>query len=199
MEQLAILILAAGSSERLGQPKQLLPYTDKNMLHHVASEALKITKNVVVVLGSNAEIIQEEIKDLRVQFLYNKDWKEGMSSSIRNGLSFLLKEELLIDVLIIMVSDQPFVSQSLLNEMIIKYKESKKPIIACAYKDTVGVPVLFDSTFFNDLLALQGQSGAKKIIAQNRSSTETIPFPMGYVDIDTKEDYEAFKKIHSSN
>jgi molybdenum cofactor cytidylyltransferase len=199
MEKPAILILAAGSSQRLGQPKQLLSHTNNSLLYYAASEALKTTNNVVVVLGSHAEMIQEELKNLPVQFLHNKDWKEGMSSSIRNGLSFLLEEMPQLDAVMIMVSDQPFVSASLLNDIIEKYRETKKPVVACSYKDTVGVPALFDKSLFDDLLQLSGPSGAKKIIAQYIDAVDIIAFPLGYIDIDTQEDYEAFKKIQSSN
>jgi molybdenum cofactor cytidylyltransferase len=122
-----------------------------------------------------------------------------MSTSIRAGLSFLLKDNPLLDAVIMMVSDQPFISSVLLDDMMRKYSDSGKPVIACAYEDTMGVPALFDKSLFPALLKLEGQSGAKKIIQQFIDVTLTVPFPMGYVDIDTQEDYDAFKKIHSSN
>ena len=198
MEKIPILILAAGSSERLGQPKQLLTHTDNSLLHYTVSEALKTTKKVIVVLGFHAEVIEEEMKNLPVKFLRNKEWKEGMASSIRCGLSFLLEEEPQLNALIIMVSDQPFVSAPLLYDILKKYQETKKQIVACSYKDTVGVPALFDRSLFDDLLHLSGQSGAKRIIAQYMNRVEAIAFPLGYIDIDTQEDYEAFKTIQSS-
>jgi molybdenum cofactor cytidylyltransferase len=199
MEKFAIIILAAGSSSRLGHPKQLLAHSRKNLLQHTILEALKAIQNVVVVLGSNEKRIREEVNHLPVRFVFNKDWEEGISSSIRCGLMYVLKEEPSIEAAIIMVTDQPFVASSLLENMVINYRVSKKPIIACAYKDTIGVPVLFDRLFFPDLLAVRGQSGARKVIEQNMDSAVTIPFPMGYVDIDTEEDYTQFKKMTSSN
>jgi molybdenum cofactor cytidylyltransferase len=198
MNQFAIIVLAAGSSSRLGEPKQLLPYGEENLLNHTISEALKTTKNVVVVLGSNAEIIKEKVNTLPIHLLINDDWEEGMASSIRCGLLYLLKEKK-PDAVIVMVADQPFVSSSLLDEMVRKYETSKKPIVACSYKDTIGVPALFDQLFFNNLMELKGQSGAKKIINVNLDSTETVPFPMGYIDIDTQEDYDHFKNLPLPN
>ena len=198
MKEYAIIILAAGSSTRLGYPKQLLPYNDTSILFHLASEAFVAIPDVLVVLGSNADIIKEEVKNLPVNLLYNKDWEDGMSSSIRCGLSHLLKTKS-PDAVIIMVSDQPFVTASLLNKMIKKYEESKKPIIACSYKNTLGVPVLFDKDFFGGLKEIEGQSGAKKIINTNMDLIEAVSFPLGNIDIDTAEDYEAFRKIFLSN
>ncbi len=80
--------------------------------------------------------------------------------------------------------------------MIEKYEKTGKPIVACDYKDAIGTPVLFDKTFFNTLLELKGQAGAKKIISQNLDVTVTIPFPLGYIDIDTKEDYESLGNLN---
>jgi molybdenum cofactor cytidylyltransferase len=110
------------------------------------------------------------------------------------GLSDLLRGNESIDAAIIMVCDQPFVTSSLLKELIARYEETKKPIVASAYQDTIGTPVLFDKSFFQALLSLKGQTGARKIISENIGSTSTIPFPLGYIDIDTKEDYEALQK-----
>ncbi|MBS1597562.1 MAG: nucleotidyltransferase family protein [Bacteroidetes bacterium] len=198
MEQFAIIVLAAGPSSRLGEPKQLLPLADMNLLQHTVAEAIKVSKNVVVVLGAHQDLIKEKIRDLAAELIYNKDWEEGMASSIRCGLDHLITNKK-PGAIIIMVADQPFVSSDLLNEIIAKYKESKKPIVACGYKQALGVPVLFDKIFFSELSALKGHSGAKKIILANLQSTESVSFPLGYIDIDTKEDYNQFKKIQSSN
>lgn len=195
----AIVILAAGSSSRFGYAKQLAKYNTESFIKHALSEAIRTEKNIIVVLGANAEIIKKEIQDTPARLVFNKDWEEGMSSSIRCGLSDLLREDAAIDAAIFMVCDQPFVSSSLLNELITKYEETKKPIVASAYKDTIGTPVLFDKTFFPVLLELKGQAGAKKIISQNPDSTITISFPLGYIDIDTEDDYNALQKNQFNN
>ncbi len=79
--------------------------------------------------------------------------------------------------------------------MIDKYESTKKPIISCAYNNTIGTPVLFNNTLFHELQNLTGLTGAKKIISQHSAMTATISFPLGYIDIDTKEDYENLKQL----
>jgi molybdenum cofactor cytidylyltransferase len=190
----AIIILAAGSSSRFGYAKQLVMHKGESFIQHALAEATKVVRKVVVVLGANAELIRKEMENIPAQLVYNRYWEEGMSSSIRCGLSFLLSENPFLEAAVLMVCDQPFVTSSLLNELVTKYEETKKPIIACAYKNTIGTPVLFDKTFFPALLGLTGQSGAKKIIAENIDLTITIAFPLGHIDIDTKEDYESLQK-----
>jgi molybdenum cofactor cytidylyltransferase len=194
MENVEIIILAAGSSSRFGDIKQLSFYQDKTLIRHAVAIAKEVVKKVIVVLGANAEKVKKEIEDTDVAFVFNKDWEEGMASSIRAGLSTFLEIAPVAEAVIFMVCDQPFVSSSLLNELISKHVETNKQIIASAYQGTIGTPVFFEKKFFPALLKLNGQSGAKKIIEQNSEATIRVPFPLGYVDIDTKEDYELLQK-----
>jgi molybdenum cofactor cytidylyltransferase len=199
MDNIGIIILAAGSSSRFGDIKQLSFYQDKTFINHAVSIAKEVVKKVIVVLGANAEKVKEEIRSNDVAFIFNKYWEEGMASSIRSGLGSFLQMNPDAEAAILMVCDQPFVSSELLNAMIKKHLQTGKQIIASAYQETVGTPVLFGKIFFPDLLDLRGQSGAKKIIEQHRDSIITVAFPLGYVDIDTKEDYEILQKKQFNN
>ena len=195
MKQFAIVVLAAGSSSRMGQTKQLLPLENTTLLRHTVSEALCVINDVVVVLGADYEKIRDDLKDIPVDIVHNSEWEVGMSSSIRSGVLFL-SEQKSPDAIIIMVADQPFVSSSLLIDMMAAYERTGKMIVACSYNKTVGVPALFDKSFFECLMTMEGQSGAKKIITDHMNQTHTVPFPNGNIDIDTKEDYESFNKMN---
>ena len=89
-----------------------------------------------------------------------------------------------------MVCDQPYVSSSLLNDLLKKQRETGKPIVTSNYGETIGPPAFFHKTFFPELLKLQGDTGARKIIEQNNDKVATVLFPEGSIDIDTEEDYE---------
>ena len=196
MGNIAIILLAAGSSVRFGDVKQLAKHDGKSLIRHALSEAKEVSKDVMAVLGANFEIVKAEIENEGVPFVYNKDWEEGISSSIHCGLSSFLKNNIVPEAVILMVCDQPFVTSSLLKELIAEYEKKKKLIIASAYKNTIGTPVLFDRSFFQALQALKGQTGAKKVISDNIRSVSTVSFPLGYIDIDTKDDYESLQKIN---
>lgn len=198
MKPYTIILLAAGSSSRFGSPKQLAQNNGRSFIHHAVSEATKVNSDVIVVLGASLDVVKKEIEDFPVQIVYNKDWEEGMSSSIRCGLSALLNKNPSAEAAVILVCDQPFLSSTVIVDLIEKYEAAKKPIVACTYKDVIGTPALFNKTFFQPLLELKGQSGAKKIISQNEDAIVTIPFPLGYIDIDTKEDYENLKNLIKS-
>src|SRR6476620_6072182 len=134
-----IIILAAGASTRMGQPKQLLKYNDANLIQHAIDEALAAgSQKVLVVLGSGAEKISEQINKKQANILYNKNWEEGMASSIREGLQQSLLLSANVDVIILMVCDQPYVNAALLRNLVNQHIESGKPIVASQYKDTLG-------------------------------------------------------------
>jgi molybdenum cofactor cytidylyltransferase len=188
---IGIVILAAGTSSRFGEPKQLLQYDDKNLLQHTIDAAVNSNaKIVIVVLGANAELISKEIDKTKVQVVGNNEWQEGMASSVRTGLSTLQKVSPSTGAVIFMVCDQPFVSSSLINNLINTHFDTGKPIVTCNYGEAVGPPALFHKNLFDELMELKGDVGARKIIQQHSDQIATILFTEGKIDIDTKEDYE---------
>lgn len=196
MADYMIILLAAGSSSRLGKPKQLAQHKGESFIAHAISEAIKVTPEVIVVLGANCDAVKKDIEKFAVQIVVNKNWEDGMSSSIRCGITAVLNKNASAEAVVIIVCDQPFLSSTIIREIIEKYEAAKKPIVACTYEDIIGTPVLFNKTFFRPLMELKGQAGAKKIISENSDVTVTVPFPLGYIDIDTKEDLENLKKLN---
>lgn len=188
----AAIILAAGQSSRLGKPKQLLKYQNKTLLQHAMDTTKQSTvQSVIVVLGSNADLISNDIDPSGIHLVINNDWQSGMASAICCGIQSLRRLDSNVDAVILMVCDQPFVSPDLLDNLIEKQQETGKLIIASQYDDTIGTPALFYKELFMELLALEGDSGAKKIIMQHSNLLATISFPKGSIDIDTIDDYKA--------
>lgn len=189
-------MLAAGASARLGKPKQLLEYAGKSLLQHALSEAISsYASPVIVVLGADSDLVSKEIDKTKVYIIDNTEWEEGMASSVRIGLSTLVKIFPSADAVIFMVCDQPYVSASLLNDLINTQVETCKPIVTCNYGDAVGPPALFHRSLFAELMELKGDAGARKIIQEHSNEVATVLFTKGKIDIDTKEDYEALKNL----
>lgn len=187
-----LIILAAGASSRLGEPKQKVLFKGKTLLQRTVDTALhSACRPVIIVLGAYSDEIQAEIKSEDVIIYHNPQWEEGMASSIRLGIEVLKKTASEVSDVIIMVCDQPFADTYLLNLMINKKAITGKEIVACSYKNTLGVPVLFDKKFFPELLSLEGEEGAKKLILKHKECVADIPFPPGSFDIDTMDDYQA--------
>ncbi|MGL6267277.1 MAG: nucleotidyltransferase family protein [Chitinophagaceae bacterium] len=188
---LAIIILAAGRSNRLGSPKQLLQYKGKGLLQNTIEVALDANSApVIVIMGANASIIEAELLSYPVEPVYNEKWEEGMASSIICGLTHAEQTVTDLDGVLLMVCDQPFVDRDLVKNLLDKQKKSGAAITACCYEEITGIPAIFHKSIFPELKMLQGEQGAKNIIRNHKEILETIPFKLGKIDIDTKVDYE---------
>ncbi|WP_413168046.1 NTP transferase domain-containing protein [Capilliphycus salinus ALCB114379] len=185
MSGIGILILAAGASRRLGQPKQLLSYRGKSLIRHVAEVAIASGGEPVgVVLGAYSETIKPHLANLSIHIADNERWSTGMASSIRCGLGEILTISPELDAIVLMVCDQPFVSSDLIRQLISGYQTSNSAIVASEYAGILGVPALFDRTFFPELFQLRADVGAKSIIRRHRSRSLGIPFAEGAIDLD---------------
>lgn len=187
-----IVILAGGSSSRLGEPKQLLIHDGKSLLQKSIDAAISSDADpVIVVLGANAEQISAEINKSKAQVIINSAWEEGMASSIRIGINELLFNSPSAEAVILMVCDQPFITAGLINELINTRKQTGKPIVSCNYGEAIGPPALFHRSVFNELMQLKGDVGARKIIRHHHDDVATVVFGKGKFDIDTRDDYTA--------
>ena len=195
MNNTGIIILAAGSSSRFGNTKQLAQFKGKTLLKHTIEEATEAgAQPVVVVTGANADEVSKEIQNEKVEIVFNKNWEQGMASGIVVGLknAIILNKEL--EKVIITVCDQPFVSSSLFQQLFQGQNESAKHIVASAYANTIGTPALFTIKYFDALMGLTGDQGAKGLLKKYSDDLATVDFPDGYIDIDTQEDYENLLK-----
>jgi molybdenum cofactor cytidylyltransferase len=187
----ALIILAAGASSRLGFPKQTLLYKGKTLLELAIEAGVRSRcDEVMVVLGANAETIESGIKHYDIKIIHNTDWASGMASSIVSAMKQVQANPQIRSV-VVMLCDQPFVTRNVLDSLLFKQQQTSKHIIACTYKDTVGVPAMFTHHLFPQLLLLQGNEGAKKLVTDRPDEPATIAFEKGGIDIDTVADYEA--------
>jgi molybdenum cofactor cytidylyltransferase len=192
---ISVIILAAGSSSRMGKSKQLLIVDGQTLLVRAVNVALGSgAKDVIVVLGANEQNHIDVLKSMPIRIVSNHYWKSGLGSSIKTGLHFLIREAPETKGVIIMVCDQPGVSEAHLHALIAAFMKTRKAIIASYYSGTAGVPALFARSFFSNMLMLQDDHGAKKIIEQFPEQHVVLDFPEGAVDLDTVEDYENYLK-----
>ena len=192
MPSTAAVILAAGASFRLGEPKQLLAVRGESLLRRsvrLATEAW--CSPVIVVLGAYAERMLPELAGLPVVTVHNSDWHRGMATSVRAGVSAAKQAEHVL----LMVCDQPGVSVDSLRHLIQTHLENTLPITASRYNDTLGVPAVFAASLFDELLRLEGDQGARKVIAAHHDHTTIVDFPEGSVDVDTPEDAQFLKHL----
>ena len=195
---IGIVILAAGESTRMGEPKQLLAYRGKTLLQHAIDTALSLSgAPVIVVLGAHTAPIRAQHDAPCAIFVKNPDWRDGMGTSVRTGLRELLSAHPAISAAIFLVCDQPLLSATTLGILIATHQQTGRAIVASEYGGALGVPALFAREMFPELLALESAGGAREIIRTHRDRAIGVPFPDGSIDLDTPADYAAFHE--SSN
>ncbi|MFN7118951.1 MAG: NTP transferase domain-containing protein [Saprospiraceae bacterium] len=192
-----IILLAAGASTRLGQPKQLLKFQGETLIVKTIKTALRTpSRPIIVVLGAYYAAIHaaipKEIQD-EIIVVENKDWQQGMSTSVRLGLETLRHYHKNIHSALFLLSDQPLLTTAHLLHLIEQAASnlnSPSSIVASFYNERLGVPAVFDQKWFPELLQLRGDQGARKILEAHAAEVLPIPFPEGAFDIDTPENYD---------
>jgi len=186
----ALILLAAGGSTRMGRAKQLLPYRGTTLLRHAATTALASRcRPVVVVVGSQADAMRSALADLPLEIVENANWARGMGTSIREGLNTVSLNPVVAAV-VVMLCDQPAVTAELIDTMIDRHESTRSPIVASFYLEIAGVPALFDRSMFDELLRLEDAAGARQVIHRHSAVVASIPFVEGAADLDTPEDYQ---------
>ncbi len=187
-------MLAAGASRRLGFPKQLVRQNEKSLLEHTFELTSNLNLNArLVVLGANADEIKASLQFGEFETLENRNWNSGMAGSIKVGLQQIIDKHPDTSATLILVCDQPLLTTEVLENMIDNYI-SGSPIVACKYDEVIGVPVLFDQSYFPELLELQGDQGARQILNKYEQDASFVDFPDGSFDIDTQEDLEKLRQ-----
>lgn len=193
--KLAIMLLAAGESRRMGQPKQLLRVSGTTLLEKAIQTAASAQLGpILVVTGANFSQIEPIVETLGHTYIRNEDWNEGMASSIRKGLQKLLENDPLLDGLFCLVCDQPYLSETLLFQLRETQRQAQSLAAASVYGGKPGTPVLFHKDLFPELLQLKGDEGARKIFKRYKEQLALVPFENGLIDMDTPADYEKFLK-----
>jgi molybdenum cofactor cytidylyltransferase len=185
----AAIVLAAGNSSRLRQPKQLIRINGESLLRRTARLACESgCSQVYVVLGRDAELLAQELRGLGASSLVNLEWSTGMASSLKTGLRAAVESNPELENVMVMVCDQPCLDASILQELLAKHSSRQPMVTACHYGETLGVPAVFSRPVFAELFALSGDQGARRLLTRHDGEVATVEFAGGSFDLDTPED-----------
>ena len=184
---ISAVVLAAGGSTRMGQPKLALPVGRLPMIRRVAEAALASRcGEVVMVVGTHAGVYRPLLDGLPLRIVQNPDPQEGMGSSIRIGVEAVAPDA---QGLVLLLADQPFVTPEIINRLIDTAASDGRRIVASAYAGTVGPPAYFDRALFLELLTLEGDRGARSVIEAHPKEGVALPLPESMAaDIDIPGD-----------
>jgi len=189
MSNLHVLILAAGASTRLGQPKQLVKLRGRPALHGVVANAVTVAgHSVTIVLGAHANELTRMLTASPASVIVNRQWEEGLASSIRMGIKALPSTA---EAVLILLGDQVAVTSDDLKRLIAAWKEQDTDIAAATYDQHVGVPAIFPRLCFTELAELRGDEGARRILERNSYRVVRVPMPNAAIDLDTPQDLAA--------
>ena len=181
-------ILAAGTSSRLGRPKQLLTLDGESLIRRVARTVVAANcARVMVIVGRDADAIGAELNGLPVETIVNDGWREGMASSVRAAVSNAGDGE----ALLLTPCDLPLLSSAHLRALIEKFEREGAPIVASRYNETLGAPLIVARDLWPELLQLRGDVGARRVIMKHQASF--IEWPDGARDVDTPADWANFE------
>jgi len=183
---LHVLVLAAGASSRLGQPKQLVVLGGQPALHLTVSNAVAIAGHAVtVVIGAHARTLTHLLAHSPASVIVNRHWQEGLGASIRFGMAALPPA---CSAVMILLGDQVAVTAEDLRRLNNAWKEQEETIAAATYDGHVGVPAIFPRLCFAELSELKGDRGARLILERHHFRLVRVPMPNAAVDLDTPED-----------
>ncbi len=191
MHRVAGIILAAGKSSRMGKMKLLLDIHGKPMLGHVVKSALhSALDEVIVVLGSEHERILESIDFKGATVVFNPDFHKGQSTSLKAGIAAVGES---CDAALFLLGDLPLVGPGVIDAVLQKRKAARASIVVPIFGGKRGNPVLLARSFFPMVLALEGDIGARAILAAQEELIETVDIEHDgiHLDIDTWEDYQS--------
>jgi molybdenum cofactor cytidylyltransferase len=188
IDQVYAVILAAGKSARMGQPKQLLEWQNRALLEHALINARMVFEDrLLVVLGAEAELIQSTINLAGATVIVNPDWQTGMASSIRAAIRALPNSATAV---MLMLCDQPLINNVQLQSLVSTWQATPEQIAASEYHQSIGVPAIFPASYFDQLSMLAGDKGAKSVLIKHQTDLIRISLPEAELDIDTLADFQ---------
>jgi len=193
---ISAIVLAAGESKRMGRPKQILAWQGKTLLRHVLELLINSDADeIILVLGHEAEAIRKSLTGLQIKVVINPDHKQGMASSLRQGL---LAMDPRSEAFLVLLADQPGIGPDIINHMIREFQQAnpKRGIVRPVYHGLRGHPVLIGVQYLQETLQLQGDVGARRILMDHPEDILEIDVDQDVVlkDIDTPEEYQKYTK-----
>ena len=188
---ISAIVLAAGQSKRMGGDNKLMKkYNKKYLINHIIGTLIKSKVNkIIVVLGfQKSKVRKITVKNKKINFVFNKNYKSGMASSIKTGLKRILKKNI---GFLVVQADMPLISKKIINSLCYAIENNNKEIVVPIYKINMGNPIGFKSSMIKILNKTKGDSGAKKMIKRNKKKLSLIKVNSKSIfkDFNTQRDF----------
>jgi len=195
--QIAGVVLAAGTSSRMGRNKLLLTVGGVSLIRRVVTAAgAGGLDPVLVVLGHQFERALAELSGLSFTAILNAEYARGMNGSVRAGISAVPAN---VSAAVVMLADMPFVSAGMLRELIDRYRATGARLVLSTYGDVPAPPILYRRDLFGELSnSVDGDGGGKRVVKQHRAHGVEVRWPSpALIDLDTPDDWLRSNRIAS--
>ena len=182
---ISAIVLAAGQSKRMGGDNKLMKkYNKKYLINHIIGTLIKSKVNkIIVVLGfQKSKVRKITVKNKKINFVFNKNYKSGMASSIKTGLKEISKRSI---GFLIVQADMPLISKKIIDSLCYSIRNNNKEIVAPIYKSNMGNPIGFKRSMTRILNKTSGDAGAKKMIKRNKKN-------LGLIRVNSKSIFKDF-------
>ena len=192
--KVSAIVLAAGASTRYGQCKQLVEINGSSLVRLSVDKlsALFPIHMITVVIGADSEAVAQAVSDMPVNIVANEHWQQGLASSLKAGLNSVEPD---CRAVMITLCDQVLITAEHLRRLLDLWLADPSEIIASAYAGTVGTPAIIPAEFYPQVLALEGDAGAKSILKNNAGRVGTLPIPEAEFDLDVPADLEKLRNL----
>lgn len=187
------VVLAAGTSTRMGQNKLFMELAGETLVRRIVGRVSKAAVDpLIVVLGYQAERVQEALVGIPYRPVLNPDYPRGVNSSLRTGIQAV--SETPVRAAVVVLADMPFVTTAMIETLIDRYRRSDAPLVISDYGGVNAPPMLYDRSLFGELAASEGQGCGKHVVKRHRHEAESASWPVeALADVDAPEDYHRVK------
>jgi molybdenum cofactor cytidylyltransferase len=190
---IAGVVLAAGTSSRMGRNKLVLELDGTPLVRHVVERASKAGFDpLIVVLGHEADLVRRPLEGIAYQLVINPDYERGVNSSLRAGIRAAADTP--AEAAVVVLADMPFVTTDMMTSMIDRYRRGDAPLIVSDYGGVNAPPILYDRSLFGELAVSEGQGCGKHVVKRHRHEAESVSWPVeALADLDVPDDYDRMK------
>jgi molybdenum cofactor cytidylyltransferase len=190
--RVAGIVLAAGSSTRMGRNKLLLPLDGEPLLRRAVRVALEGGLDpMLVVLGHQAEPARQALTGLSCRTVLNPDHAQGVRISLQVGVRNVPAGARAV---VVLLADMPFVTASMIRTVVSRYIEGTAPLVVSQYGDVNAPPTLYDRSLFPELLTMTGEGCGKQVVKRHLGEAVCVPWPEAALsDVDVPEDYQRLR------
>ena len=188
-----LIVLAAGLSKRFGRNKLLEKIDDSTIIERVVKSAVASKADeIIVILGHEAQMIKNALKDVKCRFIYNENYEIGQSSSVKVGVNSVMDHA---EAILVLPGDVALISPEAINMVIEEYIKSRHLIVVASHRGKLGHPILFDRSLFSQIMSINEETmGLKSVVNANRGLIRKVETGSDeiLIDFDTEKDFKRY-------